>query len=109
MSTLVSTYFGLDKLKTLVQTLEKKGEKGVGITVAISDEMNQYGQNVKVFVSQSKEQRDANAKKFYVANGEVIWSDSAPLVVTKQMKDDAKKGASSSKPQQDTSNDSLPF
>jgi len=44
-------------------------------TISISDEPNDYGQNVSMYLSQTKEQREAKEKRTYVANGQVIWTD----------------------------------
>lgn len=75
MSSLSSLYFKKETLQQLVDVLNKKGENGIEITVSISDESNQYGQNISAYVSQTKEQRDAGKERYYVANGRVFWSD----------------------------------
>jgi len=57
--------------------LSIKGKDGSykNYTVSVSDETNDYGQNVVMYVSQTKEQREAKEKKQYVANGSVVWTD----------------------------------
>jgi len=50
------------------------------ITVTLDNETNVYGQNVKVTMSQSKEQREAKEAKSYIGNGKVVWTDG---VITK--------------------------
>lgn len=57
--------------------LSIKGKDGSykNYTISISDETNDYGQNVVMYVSQTKEQREAKEKKQYVANGSVVWTD----------------------------------
>lgn len=75
MSNLSSLWLKKETLKTLYQTLEKKGEKGVEITISTNDETNEYGQNVAAFVRQSKEDRKAKKKRFYVGNGKCFWTD----------------------------------
>lgn len=69
-------------------------------TVSISDDLDQYGNNVAMFVRQTKEEREAKVKRTYVGNGKVIWTDGN---VTKAEKQDApvKKD--------DTVNEDLPF
>lgn len=69
----------LDKSKVI------KGSKGsyYDLTVSISDTTSQYGNNVSVFDSQSKEERDAKAEKNYVANGKVVWTDGNIAVADK--------------------------
>lgn len=76
MSSLSSLYFKKETLQQLVDVLNKKGENGIEITVSISDESNQYGQNISAYVSQTKEQREAGKERYYVSNGRVFWHDS---------------------------------
>jgi hypothetical protein len=86
MSALTDLYIKKDVLKTLLDTLEKKGDNGISITISISDEPNQYNQNVSSFVSQTKEQREAKANKFYIGNGRVVWTDGKIVKVDYQPK-----------------------
>lgn len=44
-------------------------------TGSINDKTDQYGNNVSIYESQTKEERYAKAKKKYIANGKVIWTD----------------------------------
>jgi hypothetical protein len=44
-------------------------------TMSINDETDQYGNNASVFVSQTKEEREAKAKKTYVGNGKVVYTN----------------------------------
>lgn len=53
-----------------------KGEKGtyLNITIAINDEIDQYGNQAGIYESQSKEERESKAKKNYLGNGKIAWS-----------------------------------
>lgn len=53
-----------------------KGAKGnyLNITIAINDEVDQYGNQVGIYESQSKEQREAKDKKNYLGNGKITWT-----------------------------------
>jgi hypothetical protein len=104
MSSLSEIYLKKEVLETLLKTVTAKGENGVSITISTSDETNQYGQNVTSFVSQSKEQREAKANKYYVGNGKVFWTDGKITVAKK--KEDATAPAPA--PAQESFND-LPF
>src|SRR5690606_7807575 len=84
MSSLNSLYIKTETLKTLFQTLEKKGEKGIEITLSINDESNDYDQNISAYVSQSKEDREAKKPKYYVANGKTFWTDGKITVAKKK-------------------------
>ncbi len=75
MSSLSEIYLKVETLKTLADTLAKKGEKGISITISTNEETNEYGQNISAFVAQTKEERDAKKTRFYVGNGKVFWND----------------------------------
>jgi phage I-like protein len=75
MKSLNSLYIKKETLKTLLDVLEKKQEKGVEITISISDEKDKYNQNISAYVSQTKEQREAKKERFYVGNGKTFWTD----------------------------------
>lgn len=75
MASLNSIYLKTETLKEIVEILEKKAQKGIEITISISDESNQYDQNISAFVSQTKEEREAKKPRFYVGNGRTFWTD----------------------------------
>lgn len=54
-----------------------KGKDGTykNYTISVSDDTNEYGQNVSMYIEQSKEDRDAKKPRTYVGNGRVIWTD----------------------------------
>lgn len=103
MSSLSSIYIKKETLKTLLEVVEKKGEKGVEITVSTNDETNDYGQNISAFVAQTKEQREAGKKKFYIGNGKVFWTDGKISVA------ENKQGASRPAQPDNEDDDDLPF
>jgi hypothetical protein len=74
MANLSSLYMKAETLKTLLEVVTLKGEKGVELTISNNDDMNDYDQNVSAFVAQSKEQREVKKPKFYVGNGRTFWS-----------------------------------
>ena len=83
MSSLSSLYITRAKLAELLHVVDVKQEKGVELTISISDETNEYGQNVSSYVSQSKEQREAKKQRFYTGNGKVFWTDGNIKVAVK--------------------------
>lgn len=101
MASLNSLYLTAEKLETLLKTVRAKKQKGVEITISINDEVNDYDQNISAFVSQTKEQRDAKAARFYVGNGKTFWSNGQSIAFKS-------KGASESD-NDDDGNDDLPF
>lgn len=75
MATLIGGYISLEKLEEIVKVTKSKNEKGFKFTASISEQPNQYGQNVSLFAEQSKEDRDAKKPKYYFGNGKVFWTD----------------------------------
>ena len=108
MSSLSEIYLKKEVLETLLKTITAKGENGVSITISTSDETNNYGQNVTSFVSQTKEQREAKAGKYYVGNGKVFWTDGKITVAKKKEDSTAYLPVYQEEPVKVTDND-LPF
>jgi hypothetical protein len=75
----------------------------LNITIAVNDEVNEYGQNVAAWIAQTEEERKSNAKnRKYCANGSVIWTDGKVIAAEK------KEGAAKSKAPQNEE-DGLPW
>ena len=45
------------------------------VTISINDETNEWGKNINVWKSQTKEQREAKADKEFCGNGKVFWNN----------------------------------
>lgn len=73
MSALLDIYIKRDTLAVLLDTIQKKQENGIAITISCDDKTNQYGQNVSAWVSQTKEQREEKKPRYYVGNGKVLF------------------------------------
>ncbi len=102
MGSLSEIYIKKETLEILAETLAKKGEKGISLTISTGDQTNEHGQNVSVFVSQTKEQREEKKSKYYVGNGKVFWTDGKITVAEKREK--------AAKAETDIAgNDDLPF
>ena len=52
----------------------KKG-KYLPITITVNDEVDQFGNQGPVIVSQSKEEREAKLEKVYLGNAQVVWTN----------------------------------
>ena len=77
MASLSEIYIKKSTLETILKALNAKQGKdaeGVKLTVSLSDQTNNFGQNVSVYVAQTKEQREAKKPLFYVGNGKTFWS-----------------------------------
>ena len=82
--------------------LSIKGKDGYkNYTISISDETNQYGQNVVMYEQQSKEERENKVPKKYIGNGSVVWNDGK---IT-----NAEKKEVNNTPKVEEKDDSLPF
>ena len=68
-----------------------QGKKGTyyNFTISVNDDTNQFGQNVSLFDSQTKEEREAKKSKNYIGNGSVIWTDGQMTVAERQDKKEA--------------------
>ena len=98
MSALLSGYITLEKLEEIVKVTKSKGEKGFKFSASISEQSNQFGQNVSFFAEQSKEQRDAKQPKYYFGNGKVFWTDGIIKVADKQEQAQTPSTPSASEP-----------
>ena len=67
----------LDKSKVI------KGKKGTyyDLTLTVNDDISQFGDNVSVYDTQSKEERQAKTQRNYVGNGKVVWTDGTVTAV----------------------------
>ena len=66
------------------------------VTISVNDETDQYGKNVAVWESQTKEEREAGEKRNYCGNGSVFWTNGNVSLAEK-------------KEEQQEVNDGMPF
>lgn len=45
------------------------------LTFVQNNEIDKYGNNVAIYVSQSEEERKEKKNKIYLGNGKVVWTD----------------------------------
>jgi len=55
--------------------IEGKKGKYLPITITINDEVDQFGNQGPVIVSQTKEEREAKTEKTYLGNAQVVWTN----------------------------------
>ena len=55
--------------------IEGKKGKYLHITITVNDEVDQFGNQGPVIVSQTKEERDAKTEKTYLGNAQVVWTN----------------------------------
>lgn len=74
MATILNTSIDLTKIPKDKIIDGKKG-KYLPITITLNDELDNYGNNGPVTVSQSKEERESKASKVYLGNVKVVWTN----------------------------------
>lgn len=77
MASLSEIYLKKSTLETILKALNaKQGKEGEGvkITISLSDQTNNFGQNVSAYIAQANEQRSTKKPLFYVGNGKTFWS-----------------------------------
>ena len=55
--------------------IEGKKGKYLPITITVNDEVDQFGNQGPVIVSQTKEEREAKTEKTYLGNAQVVWTN----------------------------------
>lgn len=53
-------------------------------TASISDTTDKFGNNVSIYETQTKEQREAKTSRIYLSNGKVVWTDGKITVAEKK-------------------------
>lgn len=84
MSSIINLSIRVDKLPKEKFVKGKDGAVYFNCTLSINDEANQWGQNVSLTDSQTKEEREAKKAKVYLGNGNVVWTDGNIKVVKKE-------------------------
>jgi len=91
MGSLSNVSIRVDKLPKEKFVSGKDGAVYYNFTVAINDDSNQWGQNVSLIDSQTKEEREAKKPKTYLGNGNVVWTDGNIKVADKKVEAIAKE------------------
>ena len=84
MSALINVSLRVDKLPKEKFVAGKDGAVYYNFTIGINDEANQFGQNVSLTDSQTKEEREAKKAKNYIGNGNVVWTDGKIVALKKE-------------------------
>jgi hypothetical protein len=75
MAQLLAVSIDLTKIDKSQIVEGKNGGKYVNVTLSVNDTEDQYGNNVSLWQSQSKEEREAKANRNFLGNGKKLWSD----------------------------------
>jgi hypothetical protein len=98
MSALINVSLRVDKLPKEKFVQGKDGAVYYNFTVAVNDKSNQWGQNVSLTDSQTKEEREAKKPKTYLGNGNVIWTNGTIQLAEKKEEVSSKEVVSSDLP-----------
>lgn len=91
MGALINVSLRVDKLPKEKFVSGKDGAVYYNFTIGVNDDSNQYGQNVSLTDSQTKEEREAKKAKTYLGNGNVVWTDGNIKVADKKVEVTAKE------------------
>lgn len=70
---IISASIDLSKIDKSKIIPGKQGAKYYNLDIIVSDEKNKYGQDTSISDKQSKEEREAKAKRNYLGNGKTVW------------------------------------
>ena len=74
MASIIKTSIDLTKIDKSKIIDGKKG-KYLPITITLNDELDQFGNQGPVIISQSKEERESKTDKIYLGNVQVVWTN----------------------------------
>lgn len=74
MASIIKTSINLSAIDKDKIIIGKKG-KYLPITITLNDEIDQFGNNGPVIISQTKEERDNKVNKVYLGNVQVVWTN----------------------------------
>jgi len=74
MALILAASINLNEIPKDKIIIGKKG-KYLPISITLNDELDQFGNQGPVIVSQSKEEREAKQAKTYLGNVKVVWSN----------------------------------
>jgi hypothetical protein len=72
-------------MSTLITlSIKQQDGKYKNYTISVYDTLDQYGNNVAMYEEQTKEERESKAKKKYLGNGRVVWTNGIVEVAPKK-------------------------
>ena len=74
MASIIKTSINLNKIPK-DKIIEGKKGKYLPVTITLNDELDQFGNNGPIVVSQTKEERETKTEKVYLGNVQVVWTN----------------------------------
>lgn len=87
MATKGNLYIKKETLEMLLKGVEKKGMKGIKLTLSIRDDSDQYGNNISSWVEQSKEEVEAKKTPYFTGNGKVFWTNGTIVAAQRKVEE----------------------
>ena len=106
MASIIATSIDLTKIPKDKIINGKKG-KYLPITITLNDEVDQFGNQGPVIVSQSKEEREGKVDKVYLGNVQVVWTNGDNVAAAPR--DGGPAPAQQAAPAPAVADDDLPF
>lgn len=80
----------IDKTKIKEVTLKSgRTAKYLDISIVVTDEPDNYGNNASISIGQTKEEREAKKDRVFIGNGKITWTDKpAPAIGEEKKHDD---------------------
>lgn len=75
MAKLISGSIDLNKIDRSKVKKHDNGALYYEVNISINDTANQFGQDVSIYDSQTKEEKEAKKNRNYLGNGKVVWSN----------------------------------
>jgi hypothetical protein len=92
MSAIINYSLRVDKLPKEKFVAGKDGAVFVNLTMSVDDE-TRFGNNTSIYVSQTKEERDAKKNRTYLGNGRVVFNNGTIVNAEKEVKEEVAEAA----------------
>jgi len=100
MASLITASINLSKIDKSKIIEGKKGQY-LPITISLNDDLDQFGNQGNMTISQSKEEREAKVDKSYLGNVKVVWTNGDNVAAAPREEQQAQSNS--------TVKDDLPF
>jgi hypothetical protein len=87
MSAIINYSLRVDKLPKEKFVSGKDGAVFVNLTMSVDDE-TRFGNNTSIYVSQTKEEREAKKNRTYLGNGRVVFNNGTIVNAEKEVKEE---------------------
>ena len=74
MASIIKTSINLNAIDKS-KIIEGKKGKYLPVTITLNDEVDQFGNQGPVIISQTKEEREGKVDKVYLGNVQVVWTN----------------------------------